>query len=910
MPQSVGPGPAESNTPIYDAVRYWGRKPHNLVAWYIEQNTEPGEVVLDPFCGSGVVAIEALRCGRRAVYNDISAYFRFLARTSAEPVDPAAVSAAAQQALNALRNAGCAVRRAGRVGAVSLDYLYATRCPQCGGAADLLGTRWTRVYRARPVARGPEVRGPGAKGVRIPQRLAGARGELAAVALRAYLILSQKGQMTHADLARAVKGELRSEDATRALTEHLAGLPGVTVAEVPTEVQYRCRATVCGGRGWTSTSPYDLRLVLAVRRMRPAVPYPQDPLQYPNGRQFVTYRPGCETLASLFTTRNLIVLASLRAAVLGLKCPAEVRDALLLALAATAEQASKMQRPNRKGWAVKNYIVHPEYLEDNVVEVFRRRVEAIVRAKGEAQSALRGNYIETTPRGVISGRGTVAFRAGDARSLPLPDEAVDYIFTDPEYGGTVQYYELSLLVARWAGLCPEWRKEIVENPAQGKDLSRYKGMLADAFREAARVLKPGKALTVTFHSREIKYWNALVSAIQGAGFAYRGAVYHVPQHEYTNWLYATNPGHMSGDVYITFERATRRRRRRLYTVEQLVTDVLAPEARRCVQEHGGVADFNQLSRAMTLRMLELGLLHSRQAADIDYKAVLDQVLEPAGSGKWRLPPDHRGSPLGFVPLERRIEWTIMSVFNAAGGQSLPIGQILSAIFTTLRNARTPENEEIMTVLRRLADPVAGLEPPAWALKAPTGVRLPFAAPAVPSAPGEELDHPRMIAVLAQLGNGMGFAVWISDREVSTHPDLEQWRTARSAAVRGMDAPTQRRLDLVDVVWFCPPGVPRAVLEVEHSTSPRDGLLRMANVFESLPHLSVDAFTILPDARAGQLPHILDEPSIQRLTASRPVYWAPYSEVTALADVAEYRPVIYQAFRDTCRTVGSSSAGPR
>ena len=40
----------------------------------------------------------------------------------------------------------------------------------------------------------------------------------------------------------------------------------------------------------------------------------------------------------------------------------------------------------------------------------------------------------------------------DSRLLPLPDGSVDYVFTDPPYGGEgVQYGELVLLWSLWLG---------------------------------------------------------------------------------------------------------------------------------------------------------------------------------------------------------------------------------------------------------------------------------------------------------------------------------------------------------------------------------------------------------------------------------------------------------------------------
>ena len=36
---------------FYRFHKYWGKKPYEPLAYVIEQLTEPGDVVLDPFCG-------------------------------------------------------------------------------------------------------------------------------------------------------------------------------------------------------------------------------------------------------------------------------------------------------------------------------------------------------------------------------------------------------------------------------------------------------------------------------------------------------------------------------------------------------------------------------------------------------------------------------------------------------------------------------------------------------------------------------------------------------------------------------------------------------------------------------------------------------------------------------------------
>jgi DNA modification methylase len=67
--------------------KYWARKPHNLISEYLEHYTEAGDLVLDPFCGSGVTVIEALGLGRKAIATDVSPQSIFLTRASCLPVD-------------------------------------------------------------------------------------------------------------------------------------------------------------------------------------------------------------------------------------------------------------------------------------------------------------------------------------------------------------------------------------------------------------------------------------------------------------------------------------------------------------------------------------------------------------------------------------------------------------------------------------------------------------------------------------------------------------------------------------------------------------------------------------------------------------------------------------------------------
>src|SRR2546428_12598234 len=68
----------------YGVNPYFTRRPANVVRAYIERYSREGDVVLDPFGGTGVTAIEAFLVGRKAIQNDLNPFANFIARNIAD----------------------------------------------------------------------------------------------------------------------------------------------------------------------------------------------------------------------------------------------------------------------------------------------------------------------------------------------------------------------------------------------------------------------------------------------------------------------------------------------------------------------------------------------------------------------------------------------------------------------------------------------------------------------------------------------------------------------------------------------------------------------------------------------------------------------------------------------------------
>ncbi|HDQ8934273.1 TPA: DNA methylase [Pseudomonas aeruginosa] len=117
----------------------------------------------------------------------------------------------------------------------------------------------------------------------------------------------------------------------------------------------------------------------------------------------------------------------------------------------------------------------------------------------------------------------VVVTTGTAARLPLSNDCMDYIFTDPPFGENIPYAELNFLVEAWHGVMTQAKLDAIvdrakENRTAQKSVDDYRRLMADCFKEYFRVLKPGRWMTVVFSNTQAAVWNGLQTAMQEAGF--------------------------------------------------------------------------------------------------------------------------------------------------------------------------------------------------------------------------------------------------------------------------------------------------------------------------------------------------------------------------------------------------------
>lgn len=111
-----------------------------------------------------------------------------------------------------------------------------------------------------------------------------------------------------------------------------------------------------------------------------------------------------------------------------------------------------------------------------------------------------------------------AVNVGSAAALSIPNSSIDYVFTDPPFGENIFYADLNFLTEAWHGVLTDTDPEAIVDKFKNKALPEYQHLMQSCFAEYYRVLKPGRWMTVVFSNSKASVWNAIQVALQQAGF--------------------------------------------------------------------------------------------------------------------------------------------------------------------------------------------------------------------------------------------------------------------------------------------------------------------------------------------------------------------------------------------------------
>ncbi|MGH9755956.1 MAG: DNA methyltransferase, partial [Blastocatellia bacterium] len=235
--------------------------------------------------------------------------------------------------------------------------------------------------------------------------------------------------------------------------------------------------------------------------------YPTTP--FPDGVN--TRQPimaGITTVDKVYTPRGLWAMAHLWNRARQWPDP-EVRDKLLFTLTSLYQRVTVFSEFRFWGGSgnTANFNVPAIMNEQNIFRAFERKANTI-----------SWYFKHASP---IARKAQVSAQSA-SRLAQLPDKSVDYVFTDPPFGGNINYSEMNFLWESWLQVYTDNKEEAIINKAQKKGFDEYRELLSAAFSEVRRVLKDNGWLTIVFHNSSERVWVALQKAISEAGFKIRG----------------------------------------------------------------------------------------------------------------------------------------------------------------------------------------------------------------------------------------------------------------------------------------------------------------------------------------------------------------------------------------------------
>ena len=238
---------------------------------------------------------------------------------------------------------------------------------------------------------------------------------------------------------------------------------------------------------------------------------PEDPMDTngPQYRRSALSVRGIKKVVDFWTVRNRRAISALWHHASSIEDP-RLSSAAQFMLTSFVARVSRKSEFRESGGAgnTHNLTISSITREDNLLKAWSAKEKDIV------------NFFTHANRVFTSGNSFVRVCSATAL-VEVADESVDYVFIDPPFGSNIYYSEPNLLWEVWLGRTTETALEAVvhrKNDGGTKRLPDYARLMAEAFREAFRVLKPGRWTTVEFNNSDGSVFEAIKQAIRDAGF--------------------------------------------------------------------------------------------------------------------------------------------------------------------------------------------------------------------------------------------------------------------------------------------------------------------------------------------------------------------------------------------------------
>lgn len=470
------------NSPIYTAHFYHTKVPHKIVMKYLLHYTQPGDIVIDNFAGTGMTGVACNEMGnessvkniggnnkdvgiRNCILGDLSLFASFITHNYTFSIDNSAFLKAANNIFNELEK--------------EYSWMYSTTHDN-----DQLGKVnyfvWSEV-----------------------QICPNCSHEFsywdAAVDIDKNLV---KDIYTCPHCGFSIK----KKDSQKLIEEHYDEVLNESypsIKFVPVMVNY----SVGKSRYERPIIEYDRKIIDKINSMPFPKNFPTNKMMGIGERWGDTWRAGYhigfDYVHNFYTRRNLIILSVFYDLICSYKTDDRVKSYLLAWFTLCQSRLHIMNRYSAK---------HHRHVGPLANTLYVSGTPAEISPFYFIKSKISDNNL------VIRASQNVINQVCSADNIAVKNNSIDYIFTDPPFGGNIMYSELNYIYESWLKLFTNNKEEAITNSTQGKGIFQYQAIMTKCFAEYYRILRPGKWMTVEFSNTSASVWNAIQHAIQQAGF--------------------------------------------------------------------------------------------------------------------------------------------------------------------------------------------------------------------------------------------------------------------------------------------------------------------------------------------------------------------------------------------------------
>lgn len=479
---------SKKNLKIYNAHSYHTKVPHDVVMRYYLYYTKPGDIVVDNFCGTGMSGVAANETANTKDYSEIAAEFKKLGKKVQWGYRNCILGDLSPIASFISHNYTSSVNTRDFVKAAK--DIYQKLVEKCswmlqtkhtdGGIGEINYVIWSEVQSC------PHC------GTRFSYWDAAVDFDNNKVS-DPYKCPSCGSSISKKDSIKARK------------TYYDEGIKQTNeiIDYVPAIVNY----TYKGKRYERPVNDFDLVIIERINETPIETWYPTNKMMGVGEKWGDTWRAGYHVgfnnVHNFFTRRNLAFLSCFYDLIRNYECDSRLKSYLTAWFTSSLSRLHIMNRYAPKHHRHVGPLANTLYVSGTPTEISPLYF---------IKSKISDNTLN------IRSNDNVLVQVASATSSGIKSNSVDYIFTDPPFGGNIMYSELNFISESWLKTATNNREEAITNDSQQKGNNEYQDLMLKSFEEYYRILKPNRWMTVEFSNTSAAIWNAIQQAIQQAGF--------------------------------------------------------------------------------------------------------------------------------------------------------------------------------------------------------------------------------------------------------------------------------------------------------------------------------------------------------------------------------------------------------